>query len=120
MPRGRYQRIENVDRQRIVNAFLEGRDWRQVAETLQIKRQSARNVIVNFRRNGSIDRQKQGGHRYSKIDEEMLNFVIDLVEEKPTITLQEMCDRLGVTKPGKPRITPQQAIRWRNDHVEKF
>lgn len=107
MLRGRYRKIENVDRRRIVDAFIEGRDWREVAQTLGIKRQSARNVVVNFQRNGLVVKKQQGGRHYNKIDEAMLNFIIKLIENKPTVTLQEMCGHLSSQMPQKPRITPQ-------------
>ena len=107
MPRGKYKKIDNIDRERIVSAFNEGRDWREVAEALNIERQTARNIIVNFRRSGTIHRKAQGGAHHRKIDQEMLEFVLQLIEEKSTITLQEMSDRLRAEMPAKPNITPQ-------------
>ena len=44
--RGPYNRVENQDRIRIIEAFEnDGTDYIQVAETLGIKRQTARSIV---------------------------------------------------------------------------
>lgn len=61
MQRGAYQTISNVDRERLVDAFIEGRDYQELARNLNIARQTARNIIVNFMRNDRVERQNRGG-----------------------------------------------------------
>ena len=39
MPRGNYRSVANVDRERLVSAFVEGRDYQVVAKDLGIARQ---------------------------------------------------------------------------------
>ena len=107
MARGEYESINEVDRQRLVNAFQEGRDWINVAEMLGIKRQSARNIIVKFRITGMIAKQQRGGPKNRKFDQEMTNFIKTLIENKPTITLKEMNEKLRIELPEKPHVTYQ-------------
>ena len=54
MPRGNYRSVANVDRERLVSAFVEGRDYQVVAKDLGIARQNARNIIVNFCKDGRV------------------------------------------------------------------
>ena len=107
MSRGKYATISDLDRQRVISAFLEDRDWQEAAETLDIKRQTARNIIVKFRRTGQIKKQPRGGNRRPKIDNEMLNFVMQAIERKPTITLKEMNEKLRIELPDKPHVSYQ-------------
>ena len=67
MPRGPYQAVEDVDRNRLVTAYTENLDYQNVARDLGIARQTARNIIVNFNINGRVNRQLRGAQR-QKID----------------------------------------------------
>ena len=42
-----------------------------------------------------------------KIDDEMLNLMVNLIEQKPTITLNEIQSRMITELPNKPRVTHQ-------------
>ena len=107
MPRGRYAKISFLDRQRLMNAFIEGRDWLEAADTLGIKRQSARSIVVKFQRTGTAEKRARGGKRRTKTDQEVLDFLIRAIENKPTITLKEMNERLRTELPHKPRVSCQ-------------
>ena len=89
-----YQRISLVDRQRIVDAYEQNRDWLSVAEALQIKRQSARNIIVKFRNTGRERTDPKGGAKNKKVDNKMLQRLIQFIEHKATITLNELKKKL--------------------------
>jgi transposase len=116
MPRGLYTTVPDVDRERIVSAFQAGRDWLAVAEALSVKRQTARSIIVSYRQHNTVQRRPQGGHRYCKIDDEMLQFFADLIEQKPTSTLKEMVEQSRLLLPNKPQITTQ-ALSKRLDGI---
>lgn len=51
--RGHYNQVSDPDRNRIIDAFENGGDYLTVAETLGIKRQTARSVIVTYRRDNA-------------------------------------------------------------------
>lgn len=73
MSRRKYATISDLDQQRIINAFLENRDWLYAAETLGIKRQTAKNK-VKFRRIGHLKKEPRDGNRRNKTDNEMQFF----------------------------------------------
>ena len=107
MPRGNYRSVANVDRERLVNAFVEGRDYQVVAKDLGIARQTARNIIVNFCKDGRVERRPTGGRRNQKIDDEMIQYLIAKIESKPTSTLNELKQQMRVDLPNKPHVSHQ-------------
>jgi transposase len=99
MPRGNYAKITAKDRERLVNAYSSGRDWQRVADILGIKRQSARNVIRIYVRDGRTHSLPKGGNRRRSLSEDMLTKVVQFIEEKPTATLEEMRVHLQTHNP---------------------
>lgn len=106
MSRGPYQAVEDVDRNRLVTAYTENRDYQNVARDLGIARQTARNIIVNFNLNGRVNRQLRGGTRRQKIDAEMEDYLIGEIQVKPTSTLKELKEQM-IDLPDKPAVTHQ-------------
>ena len=104
MPRGNYQAICNIDRERLVIAFVEGRDYQAAARNLNIARQTARNIAVHFNTTGRVERRPRGGARQPKIDGEMVDYLIGKIEAKPTSTLQ---DQMQVDMQNKPAVSHQ-------------
>ena len=107
MSRGPYKRISLTDRQRIVRAFQEGRDFMSLADDLEIKRQTARSIIISYRRNGVIEPQPKVGRVFLKVYDEMKSAVIRYVENKPAITLKEICERTAQEFSEKPIVSRQ-------------
>ena len=56
----------------------------------------------------------RGGRRRIKIDDEMIEFFVAQVEEKPTVTLRELNQTNRVQLDGKPHVS-EQAISKRLD-----
>lgn len=96
MPRGAYQNISNVDRNRIINAYEEGRDYLHVATVLGICRQTANGIVKLFQRTGQRDKRPKGGAKNQKVTNDYKELIIAMVEEKPTITLKEIKANLGM------------------------
>ena len=76
MPRGKYTCINDIDRQRIVSAFIAGQYWITLAKELEVKRQSARNIVLSFQRSGRVNQLPRGGRRPSLMEEEMMHVVM--------------------------------------------
>lgn len=110
MPRGRYCQVSDVDRQRLIACYQQNKDWVSLAENLNIKRTTAYGIIKEWKCSGRQTRLKRGGS-VKKIDEEMLNFLIRSIEEKPTITLKEMQAKLRDGLPDKPPVSVQTLSR---------
>ena len=88
--RGNYTKISQIDRQRLITAFEQDSDWIALAEQLGIMRQSARSIIIKFRRTGRVIANQKGGKTYEKINEKLGRCILEEVEMKPTITLKEI------------------------------
>ena len=95
MPRGHYSAISDVDRDRLITCFENNRDWITLAQELGVKRQSARNIICTFRRTGRRQQLRKGGNRPQSLDQNKINRIIGYIEAQPTITLNEIKQRLA-------------------------
>ncbi len=107
--RRNYNVVNNIDRQRLVDAHRDGADYQVLAQQLGIARQTARNIVVRFQQTGTVDLQARGGARNSKIDADMEAYLVRKVEAKPTMTLKEMKEQMEIELPDKPPVS-QQAI----------
>ena len=111
MPRGRYQSVSAVDRERLVSAYERDRDWGSLAEELSIKRQTARSIIMAFRRSNRREALPKGGHRPRCLPPDMIERAVGYVEEKPSITLREILERLTNDYPAWNPCTIQTISR---------
>ena len=104
--RGRYSRISNADRNRIIDAF-EGHnlDYLAVADTLGVKRQTARSIVWTYLRENRRDAMPRGGRRRPKTDEEMKDCIRDNLEANPLLTLNQLNAKLRQQLPNKPYIS---------------
>ena len=70
--RGRYRRVSNVDRNRLIDAFEDDdADYLQVADTLGIKLSTARSIVGIYLRDGRRSKLPKGGAINRKIDDDM-------------------------------------------------
>ena len=111
MPRGRYQQVNPVDRNRIINVYEENGDYWTLSAQLGIKRQTVRNIILNFRETGRREALPKGGNRPQSLSNEMIEFVVASIEEQPTITLNEIRQKLIVQYPNWNPCTIQTISR---------
>lgn len=84
------QRISQVDRDRLINAYIEGRDYIELAENLNINIRSAYRIIRQFKTTNKRHALPSGGHAPRKITSEFSEELVNFVESKPTATLEEM------------------------------
>ena len=68
MPRGK---ISLEDKERIVRAHAEGRDYGEMASALGVKMGTAWSIIRRAQRDGGVIVRQRGGARATKLDEEM-------------------------------------------------
>ena len=83
-------RINQVDRDRIIDAYIEGRDYIELADTLNINQRTAYRIVLAFKRSGRRNALRSGGAPPRKITYEMVEETIRFIELKPTATLEEM------------------------------
>ena len=105
MARRNYQRVTLQDRERIIEAYEEEEVFLAVAHTLGIKRTTAYEMVRKFRRTGEIESRHKEGGRPKKLDNEALDFLVMLIEDKPTISVRELNETLQEGFPNKSRVS---------------
>ena len=112
-PQRRYRRVSAADRERIITDFRDDRDYLACAERLGIPRSTAYSIVRRFQDTGNIGEgiPPSAGGRPSKMDDEMRDFLVMLIEDLPTITLKEMNTLMRNTWPQKPHVTKSTIAR---------
>lgn len=96
------QRIPNGDKDRLIAAHERGEDYVELARQLGIKRSTAYSIM---RRSTEPPRQNTwGGRRRKKIDDEMTATLLEIVEEHPAYTVDQINHELRLRLPDKPHI----------------
>ena len=102
----RYKRISDEDRERLVEAF-EGHnaDYLELADTLGIKRSTARSIVATYLRSGRRHKLHRGGAKNQKMDDEMRARIQRIIDVNPLVTLQQIKRDLEAALPLKPTVT---------------
>ena len=88
-------RVNASDRNHIIRAYEEGRDFIALADDLNINRRTAYRIVQIFQReNRRTCLPMNRGGRHKIISQEMLDCLVTYVQEKPTATLLEMRAKL--------------------------
>ena len=97
-------RISKDDKARIIESYRSGGDYVETSKMLGVHRTTAWGIVRRFQLYGVINRPR-GGSRYRKVDEDMVNILINTVEEHPKFTLCQLNASLRAALPNKPWIT---------------
>ncbi|KAG7156393.1 putative DDE superfamily endonuclease domain-containing protein 63, partial [Homarus americanus] len=89
MPRRRYRRVSDEDRDRIITRYEAGEAFLDTAAELRTPRSTAYEIIRKFVETGEI-RGRHGGGRPPVLGDEAKDFLVMLVEATPTITIREL------------------------------
>ena len=104
-PRGRYTKISLTDRQRIVEAYNAGSDWKTLADHLNIKFKTAESIIRKFISKNEIAPRPRGGARNMKVSNTMKNELMNIVHDHPEYTLTQMNAELRNRNADAPNIS---------------
>lgn len=87
--------IPQHDKQRLIQAFEEGRDFVELAIILSIKVKSARTIIRRYveRQNGN-QVSSHGGARNVRVTNEIREFLNNCIDENCLVTLQELKEKI--------------------------
>lgn len=86
--RGSYQKYSIEKRQRILSAYDDGEDWRDVATLLGVNVRSALGWIREAE--SGEPRRQHGGHRKKKLTDEQIDTMVEWLSDDPTMTLHIM------------------------------
>ena len=100
----RRRAISAVDKRRLVDSFNNGEDYLTLANQLGINLSTARNIVRRVRLGGEIARPR-GGRRNVKVDNDIINMLLELVDVYPEYTLKQFNNALRERLPGKPAIS---------------
>ena len=81
----RKKTVSSEDRRRIIDAYKDGKDYVAVANELGVRRITAWSVVAKWRRTGEVTARLRGGNRPFKLDDEMRDLVLMIIESDPTI-----------------------------------
>ena len=84
MPRAK---ITDEDKRRLLRSFENGEDYQQLAAQLDINKQTAKSIVYRAMKRDGLVSMPRGGKRYQKVDDDMKELIITLVEENRSITL---------------------------------
>lgn len=88
--RGSYQKVSSVDRQRLVSCFEQDEDWLTLAETLNIRRQTARSIILRFKESGNVQPLPKGGAKNIKVTDEIKHCALQYISQNSQATLAQI------------------------------
>ncbi|XP_038073595.1 uncharacterized protein LOC119741770 [Patiria miniata] len=109
---GRYRRISDVDRNRLIDAFeADDADYLQVADTLGIKHSTARSIVGVYLRDGRRNKLPKGGPINQKVDDDMRDALQGYLDDNPLLTLRQLNTQLRADLPDKPFVTTSTIAR---------
>ena len=103
--------INCTDKQRLFSAAENGEDYLLLAKQLQIKPQTARKIVARTKKRNGVISVPKGGARYSKVDDEMRNFIKEKVDQNCQITLTKIKEDLERRYPEKSKISTVTIMR---------
>lgn len=83
-------RISDIDRNRLIDAYLFGKDYIDLADSLNVNQRSAYRIIQQYKQSGKREALRSGGPPKRKFTLAMVEEVVSFVERKPTATLEEI------------------------------
>ena len=94
-----YQAIASIDKRRILEIHSNGGDFLTLGWSLGIKRNTAYTIL----RRGRENLPKAGSHN-RKIDDEILQNAVEILEGNPTLTLKQLSHAIRDKLPSKPQF----------------
>ena len=85
MPRQAYNTISRLDKERLREVYRNGGDFLNLATQLNINRTTAYNIVRR-----EVVEKKRGGKSYKKVDSSMLDFIVEILEEKTLVTVSNL------------------------------
>lgn len=110
-PGNRRAQVGNEDRLRIINCFEEGDDWVELAHRMNIKRETARSIIRVWADQGRMEKLARGGATRIKMDNEMKDRLLEIIDQFPFVTLDGINQKLRQALPNKPNVSTATVAR---------
>ena len=96
-----YQAIASIDKRRIFEIHSNCGDFLTLARSLGIKRTTAYTIVRRWRE----ENPPKGGSHNRKIDDEILQHAVEILEGIPMLTLKQLNHTIRDKLPIKPQFT---------------
>ena len=109
--RGRYARVSQVDRERLIEAF-EGneQDYFELAVNLNINKSTTRSIVATYLRTGRRETLARGA-THNKMDDKIRNYLQSILDANLILTLLQMKASLSEHLPEKPGVSTATIAR---------
>ncbi|XP_067032054.1 uncharacterized protein [Acropora muricata] len=105
-------RISLEQRERIVHAFEDvHEDYLTIAETIGVKRSTARGIVSRYVREGRIAERPRGGANHVRVDDAMRDCLDNIISANCLLTIAEMNRELRIRLPYKQVINERTVAR---------
>lgn len=110
---GRGGRVSNADRQRLIKAHESNEDVVQLARQMGINTDTARSIIRVWMTEGRMNALPCGGQRMQsvKMDADMVQTMLEIVQQQPFTTLENINEELRRRRPEKPQVCAKTIAR---------
>lgn len=98
-------RISDTDKRRLFEAAERGEDYIALANQLNILPNTAYAIVRRARLRGGQVVVPRGGHTHHKLDDDIGNALVAIVEEHPGFTLRQINQELQSRLPDKPHLS---------------
>ena len=95
--RNKYATISDVDRQRIIEAYLPGQSAPMIANVMGAKRTTIDSIINKFVKEGRVEAKQRGGNKASKLTDDQKTTIRSCVDDGCSITLPRLKDKCLAT-----------------------
>lgn len=92
--RGRYAKITQETRLRIITQFQNGNDAKFISNYESVPISTVRNILNIFKNTGRMCIIRKGGCKNKKLMDDQKNFIMELVNDDCTITLREIQNKI--------------------------
>uniref|UniRef100_A0A1I8FVP9 BTB domain-containing protein n=1 Tax=Macrostomum lignano TaxID=282301 RepID=A0A1I8FVP9_9PLAT len=110
--RGPYQKISQLDRERIVRAYRSGDDRGELGRMMGMKKPTVRNIVTTYERTGRVGTLPKGGVKRMALTEAMVDTIVQFVEGQPTASHASQVPALDQPFPDVLQSVYQAGLRW--------
>ena len=96
-----------------IRSYENGENYHQLGRQLNLKPSSVSMMVSRYQETGNIQSNNIGGDRNSKVDDEMKEAILSIIDSNPSFTLNQINQLLKTPKilPKKPKKMPTTSIK---------
>lgn len=88
--RGKYQKISQDTRERVINAYLLGHCTAQISQFMSLKKSTVGSIIKSYLETGTHETKQKGRNQVSKLNEDQQKIIVSWIDDDATISLKAL------------------------------